>query len=132
MESAGNNFTGAGVIICTKDGYVLTLKKDHGIWGLPGGKPVGDETPKETAIRETEEETGIVPKNLKGPIITENKNKIYYSYISIIDKKIDVILSKEHKKFSWVYYKDLPKINLFSLFRKNIKKIIKEIERELN
>lgn len=132
MESAGNNFTGAGVIICTRDGKVLILKKHNGIWGLPGGKPMGDETPRETALRETEEETGIIVKSLKGPIVTEYKNKIYFSYISIFDKKVDVTLSKEHKKFSWVYYKNLPEVNLFSLFRKNIKQIINDIGNELN
>ena len=131
-ESMEDNFTGAGVIFCTKTGKVLILKKDSNMWGLPGGKPEQKESPRETAIREAREETGIEATNLTQPIIINFNNKTYYSYICILDDVVDVTLSTEHKKYDWAKIKDLKKIKLFRLFRNNLKKIVNKIETEIS
>lgn len=131
-ESMDVGFTGAGVIFCTKGGKVLVLKKDNNMWGLPGGKPEGGESPRETAIREAKEETGIDAVNLTQPIITNFNSKIYYSYISLLDDVVEVTLSKEHKKYDWIKIKDLKTIKLFKLFRTNLKKIVNKIESEIS
>lgn len=57
-EDADRDFVAGCIIV--EDGEVLML--DHGkydIWLPPGGHVEGDETPDETAVRETREETGI-------------------------------------------------------------------------
>jgi mutator protein MutT len=46
-----------------KDRKVLLVRRKHapfaGLWSLPGGKAEPNETPRETAMRELREETGI-------------------------------------------------------------------------
>lgn len=43
-------------------GGPLFRKKDEGHWTIPKGEPSGDEPLLKTAIREFEEETGVIPK----------------------------------------------------------------------
>ena len=49
----------AKVIIMSKDGKALVLRKDKGIPDLPGGKVEPGETPEAALIRELYEELGI-------------------------------------------------------------------------
>jgi len=60
----------AGVMLIIKDGLILAISRryDKSIFGLPGGKfnpepPDNDIDTKDTAIRETEEETSVVVKD---------------------------------------------------------------------
>lgn len=54
-------------IICGDNVLLIYKKKGHGkgFYNGPGGKVAEGETPLEAAIRETKEETGVVPENLK-------------------------------------------------------------------
>ncbi len=61
----GQTFTGAKVAILS-NARIVTLRRDEapglpwpGHWDLPGGGREGLETPEDTAMRETEEETGL-------------------------------------------------------------------------
>jgi 8-oxo-dGTP diphosphatase len=58
-----NPIPGSGAIIYTEQG-VLLVKRAHpprvGFWCLPAGYMEWDESPKEAAIRETQEETGLI------------------------------------------------------------------------
>jgi ADP-ribose pyrophosphatase YjhB (NUDIX family) len=61
----------AGVVV-ERDGYILLTQRaqepGRGCWGLPAGYMEWDETAEQTAIRETQEETGLVvtPTRLVG------------------------------------------------------------------
>jgi ADP-ribose pyrophosphatase YjhB (NUDIX family) len=51
---------GAGVLFLNKKGEVLILKTNYKrTWTIPGGMVEKDESPRQTAIRETKEETGL-------------------------------------------------------------------------
>ena len=52
----------AAVMIIVEDGLILSVSRRNNTakFGLPGGRSEERETPEETAIRETYEETGIV------------------------------------------------------------------------
>jgi 8-oxo-dGTP diphosphatase len=57
---------GSCVIVVDGEGRVLLQQRDddippagYGRWSIPGGRREGDETPRETALREFAEETGI-------------------------------------------------------------------------
>ena len=109
----------AGVILIHIDGNkndkILLLRRSenetsqHGLWELPGGKLEKKQTPKEAAIQETIEEAGIEPviiRKLK-PHIDESMEKIYHGFIGrIMAKTIDVKLSDEHDKYSWMTVKE--------------------------
>jgi len=60
----------AGIALIIKDGLILGISRRHNkaIFGLPGGKfnadpPDNDKDTKDTAIRETREETSILVKD---------------------------------------------------------------------
>lgn len=56
----------AGVMLIIKDGLILGISRRHNknIFGLPGGKKDDtDPSTKETAIRETREETSVIVKD---------------------------------------------------------------------
>jgi len=125
-------FSGAGIIFVTRDGYVLMLKKQGGSWGMPGGKPIGDELPEETAIRESEEETGIKVSNLKNPIIFYYKDRKYYSFVHILEKELKITISKEHKLFKWVYFKEIKNMKLVPPIKSQIDVYIKKLEEMLD
>jgi len=63
---------GSGVILIDRAGRVLLQERDDdtppagvGRWAVPGGAREGDESPRDTALREFEEETGIVLERLR-------------------------------------------------------------------
>ena len=109
----------AGCIILWIDGNtndkILLLRRSenetsqHGLWELPGGKLEKKQTPKEAALSETLEEAGVEPliiRTLK-PHIDDKMEKIYHGFISRIKaKSIEVKLSEEHDKYSWVTVKE--------------------------
>ncbi|WP_172298683.1 NUDIX domain-containing protein [Pseudoruegeria sp. HB172150] len=59
-------FSGAKIAILCGDEVLSLLRDDRpdipfpGLWDLPGGGREGAETPEETALRELEEETGLL------------------------------------------------------------------------
>lgn len=60
LKSLPRKRMGSGVILRNPKGEILVLKttyKDH--WEIPGGVVEEDESPKQTAERETKEETGL-------------------------------------------------------------------------
>lgn len=134
IESATSEvFSGAGIVFLTKEGEVLMLKKKNGMWGMPGGKPIGDETPEETAIRESEEETGIKADEITKPIIYYFRDKKYYSFFFLLKEKPNNIkISNEHRNYKWVFYKKIRNLNLISPFKKNLHLYLKTIKEYLD
>ena len=63
---------GSCVILFDREGRVLLQQRDddvppagYGRWAIPGGRREGGETPRETALREFEEETGVCLRRLR-------------------------------------------------------------------
>ncbi|MEM7336678.1 MAG: NUDIX hydrolase [Chloroflexota bacterium] len=79
--------TGAFCIIQNKDGAVLWVKRtDYDAWNLPGGGGLEMEPPWETAVRETQEETGqsVNLTNLAGIYLYRDKNHAIFVFTAEI------------------------------------------------
>ena len=61
---------GGSAVLCVKDGKVLLVRQyryayGKSLWEIPAGKINAGEDPRETAVRELEEECGIVAEDMK-------------------------------------------------------------------
>ena len=108
-----------GVIIYRGDKKrdYLVLKYGYGHWGFVKGKSEKNEKEKDTAVRETLEETGITRDELSFvPNFKETISYIYKKAGKKVTKKVifflaktqkeQIKLSNEHKDFAWLPYAD--------------------------
>ena len=108
---------GANVIL-VKNGKILLLLRaggwKTGSWGPPGGGAERGETPKQAAVRETYEESGLIVKldDLE-LLIQRTKHDFGMIYFYITDKFSGkgVSLSWEHSGFSWVDMKRIDELD---------------------
>ena len=98
-------------IVVLRKGQVLLLKRNinplKGFWALPGGHIELGETPKQAAMRELREETGIaVAQNdlLGEKVVTyfhPNRQDVTVAYITKISD-FSIVLNEEHDEYIWV------------------------------
>ena len=85
-------------IVKTENGYEfifcrrsMALKHQPGDVCFPGGSREGSESPVETALRETEEEIGIGPENIKvlgeTDFVVSISGAVIYSFVGMLDGK---------------------------------------------
>lgn len=111
-ESNQKKYT--NMIVVSPDDELLILrranymKKFGGKWGFPGGSvDIKDKDAKSGAIRELKEETGIElswneEHNCKKyDSINNEDNSISEYYITKLETKPEVKISKEHAKYEW-------------------------------
>lgn len=87
-----------------------------GVWDIPGGTLEDGEDPRDGAIRETSEETGVAISDLSLFAFTSNvdakKNKQFVRLIfigQVDDTNIQVTLNPEdHDMYRWVSIDDIP------------------------
>jgi len=108
---------GANVVLVDNGKILLLLRSGGwktGFWGPPGGGADKGETPKQAAVRETFEESGlrIRPDDLK-LLIQRTKHDFGMIYFYITDKFSGegVALSHEHSAFSWVDMKRIDELD---------------------
>lgn len=97
------------VFIINESGDVLILKRSDnsnsfpGVWALPGGKAEGNETAKETAIREVGEETQIhlMEDKLNFLHKTVSGEKEFWFFWSSV-KRANPVIDEEHKDWLWI------------------------------
>lgn len=98
----------AGIMICTRDGKVLLLKRsDSGQWAFPGGKIEEGETSEEAALRECEEEIGLRPDNIRDWTRRSRDGVDFTTYLSLVDDEFEPKLNEEHTEFRWLPADDL-------------------------
>lgn len=107
--------------VIQKNGKYLLLKRaSHsksfpGMWDFPGGKHNPGETPFESVIRETKEETSfdIQPgEEIKTMSYKDDKYDLLFHYF--IPKSIseDFKLSPDHSDFMWITKEDMKNFKL--------------------
>jgi len=103
---------GAGVmLLCNNKTLILkraNYKHDRfsGYWNFPGGQGEPNETTYQTALRETEEETGIKPDQYK--VVDHVDDKIYTMYVGVCKEEIVPVLDHEHTEWEWVVISKIP------------------------
>ena len=108
----------AGIVLYNDDYdevQFLVLKYPGGHWDFVKGKMENSEEPKQTAIRETKEETGIIDVEFIDGF-NEEISYTFYVKNEEIDKKVifylgktkstEIVLSHEHLDFAWLNLKD--------------------------
>ena len=120
------NQTSAGVVLfrnVSHEKSFLLLNYPQGHWDFIKGKMEQNETPHETALRETKEETGIVNiEFLDGfkesveydfRFKKENIHKKVIFFLAKTDEK-NIRLSHEHNDYLWLEYNDALKKTTFA------------------
>lgn len=113
------------------------------LWGLPGGGMIAGETPRDTAVREIEEETGIIIDphfiyfaTFTNDIFLEKKNEHWITLYFICENPdwAGIPERKEPKKcleWKWSDLNSLPD-NLFCEWGKFVPELQKMIENDRN
>lgn len=109
---------GAGCMVMARHSgrFLLSLRpadEDEGIggtWSLWGGKAEPNETPKETALREVFEETGV---HLTGEVFHLKHKEMgrfsYETYLMVVEDEFEPAKTVESAGFKWATLDDLPK-----------------------
>ncbi len=115
-------------LVLKKRNRILLLKRFNEIWEFSGGGVEFKEHPKEAAIRETIEETGLKAKNLRilgatsatFKVKGREKHAVYVVYLSkSFSGKLK--LSREHTEHRWCTIQETKNLNLGL----NVKPVIK-------
>ena len=128
----------AGVILFNElDGRFLLLNYPSKHWDFVKGKMEKGETPHETAIRETKEETGISDLEFLNGFEEEieyyfyaDKQEIHKKVIFFLGKTktSDIILSHEHLDFIWLDFDNA----LNKITYKNAKNLLRKSKKFLD
>ena len=113
------NKSGANVILIKNGKVLLLLRSDKshwmpGVYGPPGGHIDQGESPKQAAVRETYEESGITVKSSDLELLVQRtKHDFGMIYYYITDKFVGngVALSQEHKGFSWADWERIQELD---------------------
>jgi 8-oxo-dGTP pyrophosphatase MutT (NUDIX family) len=105
--STSLDWIGSGIVLFHESSQsVLLLKREKdGLWSIPGGGKDPDEWPSKTAIRETEEETGI---SVLSPLVFVGSWKRFYVFGKKIPSKPGPSISNEHCLGGWFSIWGLP------------------------
>lgn len=127
LSKIGEKSCGAIVI---NEGKVLLIKSVHGIYGFPKGYVENNETEKETAIRETKEETNldiVIDENMRFAISyivkgVINKDVVYY----IAKPKNNIDLKPQEEEVAEVLWVNIEEVDNYLSFD-NIKELWKDV-----
>jgi len=141
MQTFSNSFSSnkkyTNIIIVSEDKRILILRRSNymkkfgGKWGFPGGSIEDkDKSPKDAAIRELKEETGLEltfneeRKCKEFSKITNKDNSISYYFLAELETSPinNIKISKEHSKYEWYDYDNQKNYNwmpdVFQLIQK--------------
>jgi len=132
---------GIAVILITKDDKILigqriNTSSGEGMWGLPGGRMDLWEDPIETAVRETQEETGIVinESHLQYVFLTNDIFKesdehwitLYYA-TKVWEGEAEIMEPNKCKEWKWVNLNELPD-NVFCRWEELLRDLLKRTD----
>ena len=131
--SQGKDSQLAGGILFTNGKQILLLKRDGDCdfvdhWGIPGGKSKENETPHETAHRESKEECGSNHGEKFAQHHDKNGKNHFHTFLHSIVKPFDIKLSKEHSESKWVDLDKVDSLKLHPKFKESWPTLLKMIK----
>jgi len=77
--------------------------KDEGYWGIPKGLQESDEDLLETALREFQEETGIIPAGEYIPLgtVRQKNNKTVYAWAFSVENSLPIEITSNTFEMEW-------------------------------
>jgi 8-oxo-dGTP diphosphatase len=114
------------VMLRNPQGEILLMRRTHTaptrplMWDFPGGEVEMAEDPEAAAVRETVEETGIQPSDLKVfSVGSANRDRffVFIMYTGAADGS-EVKLSFEHDQYRWVTLEELRATDLSPRFKR--------------
>jgi 8-oxo-dGTP diphosphatase len=118
------------VVRCTESGKFLLMRRSSdkdeypGFWEFPGGGLEENEEPREGALRELREETG-----LRGEIVDSGsfewhsdhtgRDILSYSFLVEVEKE-EIELSREHSEHEWLEIEEIFEKEHFPLIEKDL------------
>ena len=134
MSSVRKQGIAAYACIVHKD-KILLLHRIEGfdVWEFPGGKIEYGENPKDAAIREAKEETGLIVegngKSYIGSCVTpQGVHEVNLIYNCRIRKLIKIKIT-EHIDYGWFTINDMIKIKNLAL---SVQSVLKQLKNDLN
>jgi dual specificity phosphatase 3 len=109
----------AGLLVVDQGRVLLQLRAqgvhEGGTWSCPGGARLKDETPKDAALRECAEETGIDPNAVKIVATYTDLCECGWNYTTLIANLIGTVDLRgnwESDRLEWVLLKDVDALDL--------------------
>ncbi len=118
--------------IIFNEGKVLVVKQTSGFYGFPKGHVEIGETEKETAIRETKEETGLDIKIISNKrytqsyIVKENVHKDVVFFIAKLENNNEKRQVEEIEEILWIDINEVEKILTYD----SLKELWKEAKKD--
>lgn len=118
--------------IIFNEGKVLVVKQTSGFYGFPKGHVEIGETEKETAIRETKEETGLDIKIISDKrytqsyIVKENVHKDVVFFIAKLENNNEKRQVEEIEEILWIDINEVEKILTYD----SLKELWKEAKKD--
>lgn len=118
--------------IIFNDGKVLVVKQTSGFYGFPKGHVEIGETEKETAIRETKEETGLDIKIISNKrytqsyIVKENVHKDVVFFIAKLENNNEKRQVEEIEEILWIDINEVENILTYD----SLKELWKEAKKD--
>ena len=121
-----------------KRDYLLLKHANGNHWSFPKGHVEEGENPKETALRELEEEAGLVLQEFPSDFSRttsytferagQKVSKTVIYFLGLISREVKVRLSPEHLDYVWLPYRDARE----KLTYENDKQLLDWAEKKLN
>ena len=118
--------------IIFNEGKVLVVKQTSGFYGFPKGHVEIGETEKETAIRETKEETGLDIKIISNKrytqsyIVKENVHKDVVFFIAKLENNNEKRQVEEIEEILWIDINEVENILTYD----SLKELWKEVKKD--
>jgi 8-oxo-dGTP diphosphatase len=115
--------TAVAAAVVVQDGRVLLVRRRIAegalLWQFPAGKIESDEVPEEAAVRETQEETGLLvaPSSVLGRRVHPMTGwEIHYIACRPLDGRAFAASIEELAELAWVAHGEIPEYVPYGLF----------------